>query len=99
MGQVTLSEGCPHARRGERTTSGSVEQVAAVAVALGCMAYPRDVNMAEEAEMLRLERGSPSPRALTSVIGSMPSWALGVPLVQMNMEAGAASEEAEEVII
>ena len=55
--------------------------------------------MAEEAEMLRLERGSPSPRALTSVIGSMPSWALGVPLVQMNMEAGAASEEAEEVII
>ena len=54
-----------------------------------------DVNVAEEAELWRLERGCASPRTPPMVDGMVPSWGIGVPLAQMNMEAGAANEQAD----
>ena len=99
MGQVTLSEGCPHARRGERRDqSGAFKPWLPVGLVLAIMPYARidvDVNMAEEAELWRMERGCASPRAPAMVDGMVPSWGIGVPLAQMNMEAGAANEQAD----
>ena len=71
-----------------------------VGIVLAIMPYAcidLDVNVAEEAELWRLERGCASPRTPPMVDGMVPSWAIGVPLAQMNMEAGAANEQADAV--
>ena len=53
-----------------------------------------DMNLADEAELFRLESGA-SPSAATMIDGVVPSWGTAMPLAQMNMEAGAANGEAD----
>jgi hypothetical protein len=65
---------------------------------LGSMVHARidvDVNTTEEAELFRLETGSASPLAPPMVDGVVRSWGIAMPLAQIDMEAGAADEEAD----
>ena len=69
-----------------------------VALMLGSMVHARidvDVNTTEEAELFRLETGSASPLAPPMVDGVVRSWGIAMPLAQIDMEAGAADEEAD----
>ena len=98
MARVTRSASEAHTSASEREQSGAFKPWLVVLPGLAIMPYARidvDVNMAEEAELWRLERGCASPRAPAMVDGMVPSWGIGVPLAQMNMEAGAANEQAD----
>jgi len=98
MSRVTRSVSEAHACASEGDQSGAFKPWLAVVLVLASMPYARidlDVNMAEEAELWRLETGCASPRAPAMVDGLVPSWGIGVPLAQMNMEAGAAIVEAD----
>ena len=63
MPQVTRSASKAHSSASERVKSGAFEPWLAVLLGLAIMPYARidlDVNMAEEAELWRLERGCAS---------------------------------------
>ena len=103
MARVTRSASEAHASASEREQSGAFKPWLVVLLGLAIMPYiyariDVDVNMAEEAELWRLERGCASPRAPAMVDGMVPSWGIVVPLAQMNKEAGAATVEADAAV-